>query len=80
MIPVWMKDEKGSLMSQPQAAAGPAGPGAGRGELRTLRVGPVAVPPGSFAIMAVVNRTPDSFFDHGATYEFGAAQIGRAHV
>jgi dihydropteroate synthase len=23
--------------------------------------------------MAVVNRTPDSFFDHGATYEFGAA-------
>jgi dihydropteroate synthase len=25
------------------------------------------------AIMAVVNRTPDSFFDHGATYAFGAA-------
>ena len=23
--------------------------------------------------MAVINRTPDSFFDHGATYEFGAA-------
>ena len=31
------------------------------------------MPPGAFAIMAVVNRTPDSFFDHGATYEFGAA-------
>jgi dihydropteroate synthase len=40
---------------------------------RTLRIGGLVVPPGSFAIMAVVNRTPDSFFDHGATYEFGAA-------
>src|SRR4051794_7671066 len=28
---------------------------------------------GGTAIMAVVNRTPDSFFDHGATYDFGAA-------
>ncbi len=26
-----------------------------------------------FAVMAVVNRTPDSFFDRGATYRFGAA-------
>lgn len=36
--------------------------------------------PGSFAIMAVVNRTPDSFFDQGASYEFGAAleSVGRA--
>ncbi len=40
---------------------------------RTLRIGRLAVPPGSFAVMAVINRTPDSFFDHGATYEFGAA-------
>ena len=38
-----------------------------------MRIGGLAVPPGSFAIMAVVNRTPDSFFDHGATYGFGAA-------
>lgn len=30
-------------------------------------------PLGRFAIMAVVNRTPDSFFDRGATYEFRAA-------
>ncbi|MFC4058893.1 dihydropteroate synthase [Planomonospora corallina] len=29
--------------------------------------------PGEFAIMAVVNRTPDSFFDQGRTYGFGAA-------
>ena len=47
---------------------------------RTLRLGPVEVAPGSFAIMAVVNRTPDSFYDHGATYAFGAAlaAAGRA--
>jgi dihydropteroate synthase len=30
-------------------------------------------PPGSFGIMAVINRTPDSFFDRGATYQLGAA-------
>jgi dihydropteroate synthase len=45
----------------------------GAAEPRTLRLGSLVVPPGSFAIMAVVNRTPDSFFEHGATYEFGAA-------
>lgn len=28
---------------------------------------------GEFAVMAVVNRTPDSFFDRGATYSFQAA-------
>jgi hypothetical protein len=25
------------------------------------------------AVMAVINRTPDSFFDRGATFELGAA-------
>ncbi|SEG84015.1 Dihydropteroate synthase [Thermomonospora echinospora] len=30
-------------------------------------------PLGRFAIMAVVNRTPDSFFDRGATFGFDAA-------
>jgi len=29
--------------------------------------------PGEFAVMAVVNRTPDSFFDRGATFAFQAA-------
>lgn len=35
---------------------------------------------GPHAIMAVVNRTPDSFFDRGATYGFDAAlaAAGRA--
>ncbi len=40
---------------------------------RTLRLGRREWPPGSLAVMAVVNRTPDSFFDRGATYAFGAA-------
>jgi dihydropteroate synthase len=46
----------------------------------TLQLGQREWPPGSFAIMAVINRTPDSFFDRGATYEFGAAlkAAGRA--
>jgi dihydropteroate synthase len=38
-----------------------------------LRLGSKEFPPESFGIMAVVNRTPDSFFDRGATYAFGAA-------
>lgn len=45
----------------------PAGP------QRTLRLGTRQWQPGSFAIMAVINRTPDSFFDRGSTREFGAA-------
>jgi len=40
---------------------------------RTLRLGRREWPPGSFAVMPVINRTPDSFFDQGATREFGAA-------
>ena len=39
----------------------------------SLRLGTREWPPGSFAIMAVINRTPDSFFDRGRTREFGAA-------
>ncbi|MBG0817764.1 dihydropteroate synthase [Planomonospora sp. ID82291] len=38
-----------------------------------LRLRGRAFRPGEFAIMAVVNRTPDSFFDRGRTYGFGAA-------
>jgi dihydropteroate synthase len=39
---------------------------------RTLRLGRLSLPPGLFGIMAVINATPDSFFDRGATSEFGA--------
>jgi dihydropteroate synthase len=38
-----------------------------------LRLGPVTVPGTGHAVMAIVNRTPDSFYDRGATYAFGAA-------
>ena len=40
---------------------------------RTLRLRGREWPPGSFGIMAVINRTPDSFFDRGSAYGFGAA-------
>lgn len=56
-------------MLLPVSDPGPAA----SGPQRTLRLGRLTVLPGSFAVMAVVNRTPDSFFDRGATYEFGAA-------
>ncbi len=35
---------------------------------RELRLGARTFPPGSFAVMAIINRTPDSFFDKGAGY------------
>ena len=49
-----------------------AGPSAA-GSPRTLRLGTRAWDHGSFGIMAMVNRTPDSFFDRGTTIGFGAA-------
>jgi dihydropteroate synthase len=33
-----------------------------------LRLGRRTFRPGELAVMAIVNRTPDSFFDHGATF------------
>ena len=38
-----------------------------------LRVGPRVFGADDFAVMAIVNRTPDSFFDGGANVELGAA-------
>ena len=38
-----------------------------------LRLGALDVPDGTFVVMAIVNRTPDSFFDRGATFELSAA-------
>lgn len=38
-----------------------------------LRLGRSAFPPGRFAVMAIVNRTPDSFYDQGATFGFEQA-------
>ncbi|MCW2498153.1 dihydropteroate synthase [Jatrophihabitans sp.] len=39
----------------------------------SLLLGGRSFAPGSFAIMAIVNRTPDSFYDRGATFAFTAA-------
>jgi dihydropteroate synthase len=38
-----------------------------------LRLGRSTFPPGRFAVMAIVNRTPDSFYDQGATFAFEQA-------
>ena len=38
-----------------------------------LRIGALDVPEGAFVLMAIVNRTPDSFYDRGATYAMDAA-------
>jgi dihydropteroate synthase len=42
-------------------------------EARTLRLGARTFAPGEPAVMAIVNRTPDSFFDAGATYALDQA-------
>ncbi|WP_214409100.1 dihydropteroate synthase [Sphaerisporangium fuscum] len=41
--------------------------------MHTLRLRDREFGPGDFAVMAVVNRTPDSFYDQGKTYAFEAA-------
>jgi dihydropteroate synthase len=40
---------------------------------RTLKLGGRTFGPGELVVMAIVNRTPDSFFDRGATYAADAA-------
>src|SRR3712207_109046 len=47
---------------------------------RTLRLGGREFPPGVPVVMAIVNRTPDSFFDRGATFaaEQALAAVDRA--
>ncbi len=39
----------------------------------TLRLGARTFPPGTYAVMAIVNRTPDSFYDRGATFALDPA-------
>jgi dihydropteroate synthase len=38
-----------------------------------LRLGALAVPDGGLVVMAIINRTPDSFYDRGATFGLAAA-------
>jgi dihydropteroate synthase len=44
-----------------------------------LRLGRTTLEDDRFAVMAIVNRTPDSFFDKGATYQLSAA-LERVHM
>jgi dihydropteroate synthase len=39
----------------------------------TLRLGRHAFEPGELAVMAIINRTPDSFYDNGATFDLEPA-------
>ncbi|PSL01853.1 dihydropteroate synthase [Haloactinopolyspora alba] len=41
--------------------------------MSVLRLGRSSFGPGEFAVMAIVNRTPDSFYDRGATFAFEQA-------
>jgi len=43
------------------------------GSVTALRLGRRTFAPGELAVMAIVNRTPDSFFDRGATFAPDAA-------
>ncbi len=47
-------------------------------EASALRLGGHSYAPYQRLVMAIVNRTPDSFYDRGATYEIGAA-MERVH-
>jgi dihydropteroate synthase len=42
-------------------------------EAGSLRLGTRVFPPGRTAVMAIVNRTPDSFYDEGATFDTAQA-------
>jgi dihydropteroate synthase len=45
-----------------------------------LRLGRRTFAPGEFAVMAIVNRTPDSFYDGGANVELDAARAAVARA
>lgn len=60
--------------SHPLRSIGTAPPPGKRAvKQRPLRLGTRVFPPGELVVMAVVNRTPDSFYDRGRTYRLGAA-------
>jgi len=62
-----------------QGGAGGAGRGAGRARVQgALRLGGRSFRPRQLLVMAIVNRTPDSFYRPGATWDEDAA-MDRAH-
>ncbi|HLI40311.1 MAG TPA: dihydropteroate synthase, partial [Streptosporangiaceae bacterium] len=44
-----------------------------------MRLRARSFPPGRLVVMAIVNRTPDSFYDRGATWDEAAA-MERVHA
>lgn len=46
--------------------------------MRELKLGRRTFGEGEYAVMAILNRTPDSFYDAGATFEFDAALAAAA--
>ncbi len=48
--------------------------------MRALKLGRRTFGEGDYAVMAIVNRTPDSFYDAGATFEFDAALAAVANA
>jgi len=46
----------------------------------SLRLGPRRFEPGQYAVMAIVNRTPDSFYDGGANVELDRALLACARA
>ena len=46
--------------------------------MRELKLGRRTFGEGDYAVMAILNRTPDSFYDAGATFEFDAAMAAAA--
>ena len=61
------------------AAARTAAQGAGAREPGPLRLGRAEFPPERPLVMAIVNRTPDSFYRPGVTWDEGAA-LERVHA
>src|SRR5439155_10137476 len=63
----------GGAQASPAPRRGTAGLLRRRSTVRTLRLGSRTFAPHEFAVMAIVNRTPDSFYDRGATFALDAA-------
>ena len=68
-----MSDPGGSRGMEPQAVPPQAGPPQAERPQRVLRLGRQAFGPERLLVMAIVNRTPDSFYQPGVTWDPAAA-------
>ena len=71
-------DSVGHPVSGGTASVGPVSGRAGHREPGVLRLGRREFSPGQLLVMAIVNRTPDSFYRPGATWDESAA-LDRVH-